>query len=258
MCLIALACHAVPGFPLVLLANRDEQYARPSAPVDWWDDQPGILGGRDLQAGGGWLAIHRDGRLAAVTNVRDGRRYAGRRSRGELVTHFLTSEEPLTDFAGWLSRHGGDFAPFNLVFGRVDALYVYHSPTRELRRLTRGIHGISNGRPDAGWPKVERLNSHLRGLARLPAEDSVFEWLADREEAPLAQLPNTGVGAGLERLLSPVFIAGRDYGTRASSFLVVDAQGRVRFTEQSWHAGRPDRRRPFQFRLEPRSCPSPA
>ena len=85
MCLIALACHAVPGFPLVLLANRDEQYARPSAPVDWWDDQPGILGGRDLQAGGGWLAIHRDGRLAAVTNVRDGRRYAGRRSRGELV-----------------------------------------------------------------------------------------------------------------------------------------------------------------------------
>ena len=95
-------------------------------------------------------------------------------------------------------------------------------------------------------------------LARLPAEDSVFEWLADREEAPLAQLPNTGVGAGLERLLSPVFIAGRDYGTRASSFLVVDAQGRVRFTEQSWYAGRPDRRRPFQFRLEPRSCPSPA
>ena len=168
-----------------------------------------------------------------MTNVRDGRRYAGRRSRGELVTHFLTSEGPLTDFTGWLSRHGGDFAPFNLVFGRVDALYVYHSPTRELRRLTRGIHGISNGRPDAGWPKVERLNSHLRGLARLPAEDSVFEWLADREEAPLAQLPNTGVGAGLERLLSPVFIAGRDYGTRASSFLVVDAQGRVRFTEQS-------------------------
>ena len=181
MCLIALACHAVPGFPLVLLANRDEQYARPRAPVDWWDDPPGILGGRDLQAGGGWLAIHRDGRLAAVTNVRDGRRYAGRRSRGELVTHFLTSEGPLTDFTGWLSRHGGDFAPFNLVFGRVDALYVYHSPTRELRRLTRGIHGISKRRGFTFTTRRDKRQSPASDLVnrRFHATGQSQLWAAD-------------------------------------------------------------------------------
>lgn len=252
MCLIALAVHAIPGQSLVVLANRDEFVARESAVADWWEDRPDTLGGRDLVAGGSWLAIRRDGRFAAVTNVRQGRPGSGEKSRGELVTSFLASDLSPAAYARELKDLAPAYAPFNLVFGHANELLVFHSPTRELNRLTRGVHGISNGRPDAPWPKTRRLSEHLTGLSRLPSQDTLFEWLSDTEEAGIHELPNTGVGTARERFLSPVCIQGADYATRASTVVAVDTRGRVSFCEQPWHAGRPLGRRPFTFTLESR------
>lgn len=252
MCLIALAVHAVPGQSLVVLANRDEFFARESAAADWWQDHPDTLGGRDLSAGGSWLAIRRDGRFAAVTNVRQLRPVSGEKSRGLLVTDYLASGLSPAAYARELKDQSAAYAPFNLVFGHANELLVFHSPTRELSRLTRGVHVISNGRPDAQWPKSRRLGAHLTGLSRLPALDTLYEWLSDTEEADIHELPNTGVGTARERFLSPVCIQGADYGTRASTVVCVDTRGRVSFCEQPWLAGRPLGRRPFTFTLESR------
>ncbi len=251
MCLIALACNTPPGTALILAANRDEQYARASAPADWWTDAPDVLGGRDLVAGGSWLAISKSGRLAAVTNVRQGRPQPAPQSRGRLVADFVGGHDTPLDYLARLRAERHAYAPFNLLFGTVGDLYVYHSPLDDIRRLSHGVHGISNGRPDADWPKVERLTGHLRGCRRPPEPADMLGWLNDREPAPVEALPNTGVGLALEKFLSPVFIHGPDYGTRASTVLLVGSRGDVRFAETGWHAGRPTGTRQYSFRLAP-------
>jgi len=92
MCLVVVAFDTHPEFPLVVAGNRDEFHARPTQDADWWPDDTNIVGGRDLLAGGTWLAVHRNGRFATVTNYRDAEPKSGKlRSRGHLVTEFLQS-----------------------------------------------------------------------------------------------------------------------------------------------------------------------
>ncbi|WP_246542699.1 NRDE family protein [Paludibacterium yongneupense] len=234
---------------LVLIANRDEYYARPSAPLDWWEDHPGTLGGRDLQAGGSWLAVDVRGRFAAVTNFREGYARTGERSRGELVERFVTSDmEPLA-FAGWLKEECAHYAPFNLLFGQVSDLFHFHSRGARLERVTPGIHTLSNATLDTAWPKCVRLADHLRDLRRPPTDDQAFGWLEDTTAVPAHALPNTGVGSALERALAPVFVQHRDYGTCASMLVTVSARGDVAFAERRFGlAARETGRRRFTLR----------
>ncbi|HJV05990.1 MAG TPA: NRDE family protein [Chromobacteriaceae bacterium] len=257
MCVLAFA-YKTPGLgQLLLLANRDEYYARPTAPLDWWPDAPATLGGRDLQSGGSWLLVDARGRFAAITNIRDGYARQGERSRGELVTRFVTGNEDPLAFAAWLKAEHGRYAPFNLLFGYTSDLYHFHSRGGQLGRLTPGIHTLSNATLDTPWFKSERLAEHLQTLRRPPAEDEALRWLADTTPAETWQLPNTGVGLALEKMLSPIFITGRDYGTRASLLLAVSARGDVTLTEQSWAlAGREAGRR--RYTLRPGSIPAAA
>ncbi|WP_046079201.1 NRDE family protein [Halomonas sp. HG01] len=237
MCLIALAHRPDASVVLRLVANRDEFHARPTAPLAAWDDAPGIVGGRDLQAGGGWLAVHRRGRFSAVTNVRDPALSAPEDapSRGDLVRSALEAD----DLEGWLGALAdGDarrYAGFNLLVGDGQRLWYLHRGRDRVRleRLAPGLHGLSNAERDTPWPK---LMAARRGLAdslgnrRWP--DDALAPLADAREAEDARLPDTGVGQALERRLSAAFIVGEDYGTRATSWLEWRADGRLTLGER--------------------------
>jgi uncharacterized protein with NRDE domain len=236
MCLILFAHQASPRYRLVVAANRDELYDRPTAPAAFWSDAPGVLAGRDLREGGTWMGITRAGRFAAVTNyremplVRD-----GKRSRGHLVAGFLRSASAPDAYADELAREGQEYNGFNLLVGDGASLaYVSNRGAGPLV-LSPGVYGLSNALLDTAWPKVVRGKQALAGALTGPAgelEGRLFEALADRSVAADPLLPETGVGTERERALSAAFIVTPQYGTRCSTVLIVTMDGRVTFTER--------------------------
>lgn len=260
MCLIAFAFGlADRGGPALRLAsNRDEYYSRPTEPAHWWADASHAFGGRDQLAGGTWLAASRRGRVAAITNHRNGLPAKAPRSRGTLVADFVRGHEPIAAYARAIARQSADYGGFNLVLvelGPAPAAW-YVNDIGQARQLPPGIYGISNDRLDTPWPKVERLKARLAetlgagaaGLAPgalepdLVPDERLFDALLDRDIPPENLLPDSGVGIARERYLSTAFIApngGGDvfggYGTRASTLVEARGDGRIRFTERSWN-----------------------
>jgi uncharacterized protein with NRDE domain len=238
MCLILLARETFPGYPLVLAANRDEYYRRPTRPAHYWEDAEGVLGGRDLKAGGSWLGVDRSGRLAAVTNYREPPQPgAGARSRGELVSGYLKGRQAAADYLEGVSRRRDRYDAFNLLLGDADGLYFYSSLDTRFQRLSPGIYGISNGELDCPWPKVirgKRVFHESLGSDHAPDSEALFALLADATPAADADLPDTGVGLETERKLSPIFIHLDGYGTRSSTVLAIAAEGRVAFAERNY------------------------
>lgn len=229
MCLIVLAWKSHPRWRLLLAANRDEFHARPAAPLAHWPDEAaGLAGGRDLRSGGTWLAVDAGRRLAAVTNMRDPHAAQGGPSRGGLPLSFLRGTADVPAFVAAQSRAGAAFAPFNLLVADAGACGFAgnHPPASAV--LAPGIHGISNGAPDAPWPKVRRLEAALRQWLSGPTDDPSPLWhaLADETIAADAALPDTGVGLELERRLSPVFVRDARYGTRAGTLVAIGHDGR--------------------------------
>lgn len=236
MCLIAIAVDAAPDLPLVVAANRDEFFDRPSATAGWWRDAPRICAGRDLQGGGTWMGITREGRFAAVTNYRDlSIRVEEPRSRGALVRSFLEGDEAPEAFLSALARES--YGPFSLLVGVPGALWWTSSVTGEVARIPPGIHALSNHLLDTPWPKVRRITEALRRALDGPRdalEAALLEGLSDRSPAPADALPDTGVGPVLEASLSPVFVSLPGYGTRCSTVLRVGRDGRWAMRERSW------------------------
>ena len=235
MCLILIACGAHPDFPLVIAGNRDEYYMRPTARAAFWQDHPHILAGRDLECMGTWLGVTRAGSLAALTNFRDPReRKTDAPSRGHLVSDFLLSKlDPrayLDEIAAAAARYNG----FNLLAGDVDGVFYTSSRDPRVRKLPQGIHGLSNHLLNTPWPKVVHGKQRLQQLlARGPDAESLLDLLQDREPASARELPDTGIGAEMERVLSPALIVSPQYGTRASTALLFGADGSVSFTERT-------------------------
>ena len=238
MCLIGIALGAHEGAPLVVAANRDERHGRAAAAAAVWEvGGVEVLAGRDLEGGGTWLGVTAAGRFAALTNYRSpmeiARSAAGGPSRGGLVAEFLGGAEGPEAFGRRLAGRAAAFAGFNLVFGDGDSWWSYGSVGGRLARLAPGIYGLSNHLLDTPWPKVERLKGAMVHALAGPEVDlgALRVALADRGGAPDEALPDTGVGRELERFLAPPFIAGESYGTRASTIVVRDRHGRVRFEE---------------------------
>lgn len=240
MCLIFIAYRTIPGCPLLLAANRDEFYARPTAAAAFWPQAPAVFGGRDLQGGGSWLGLTRQGRLAAITNYRNLAEVSGvgadKRSRGLLVSDFLTGEATAAEYLAELAQQGEEYRGFNLLLGDAGGLHYYSNRGGAPRPLAPGLYGLSNHLLDTPWPKVAEGK---RAISRLPAggmptEAALFDLLADRTQAPDALLPDTGLSREWERLLSSRFIHSPDYGTRASTLVMVDERGETRFVERSF------------------------
>lgn len=238
MCLILLQWRVRPEFPCVLAANRDEFHARPSARAHWWPENPGILAGKDLQAGGTWLGVGRDGRFAALTNFRNGTAArADAPSRGGLVTEMLESDMPVADSLERLRAVGSQYNPFNVLLSDGRRLGVYESVTGEGRELAAGVYGLSNHLLDTPWPKVRNAKTRLASaLTDVRDENAIMHLLRDDRPAPDHELPQTGVRLEWERLLSSAFIRAEDYGTRCTTVFRVDRGGHAQFDEWTWDA----------------------
>ena len=252
MCLILFAWKHSPDFDLVLAANRDEFYARPAAQAEFWTDVPDMLAGRDLQGGGAWLGVSKDGRFAAVTNFREPH---GDRpdvlSRGSLVVNYIKGKWTPADYAAEVAARGDDFNGFNLLVG--DQRSLLHCSNRGPGpiEVPPGIHGLSNHLLDTSWPKVTRgreaLQQSLRDEGTADAE-AILRILTDRHAPSDDELPDTGVGLETERMLAPIFIESEDYGTRCSTVRTINRKGRVRFSELSHRCFEGEAFREFVFR----------
>lgn len=228
MCVIAFAWNVHPRWRLLLIGNRDEAHARPSVPLQRWADAPGLVAGRDLEAGGTWMGVREPGRACVVTNVRDPRAAKDRASRGWLVTDFLQGDDSAARHADALETIATRYRPFNLLlFDAEGARFVSNDPEIRARTIPDGVHGLSNGDLDAPWPKTRRVTAVLRDWLASRAEDfaPLFDAFTDETPAPDAALPDTGVGIELERRLSPVFVRGDRYGTRATTLIALSRDG---------------------------------
>lgn len=235
MCLLFLSLGITPGYRLVLAANRDEFYARPTTPLAMLDTKHQILGGRDLQGGGTWLGVSASGRLAALTNYRDpAAQRSGAPSRGSIVLDFLSGTMSGDAYLQELESGAKLYNGFNLIAGDEQGLYYFCSRVLGYRRLTPGFYGLSNHLLDTPWPKVRRGKELLRPhLVERFDVAGVFAALGDCLPAPDRELPETGVGLEWERLLSPIFISGKTYGTRSSAVLSIDDYGIIDFWEKT-------------------------
>ncbi len=257
MCLLLLAVNAAPGYKLVLAANRDEYYDRPTAPAEFWKETPELLAGRDLRAGGTWLGITRTGRLAAITNYRDPASVKERApSRGALVTQFLTGHDSPGVFIDTLLKQGDPYNGYNLILGGTGELLWHSNRGRGARALTPGYYGLSNHLLDTPWPKVvwsKKTFADLLSQSDKPPVEALFHMLGNQRVAPDASLPDTGVGPEWERVLSPVFISSPTYGTRSSTIVFVDAEDRVTFLERTFSPENPDyhETRRYAFTMAP-------
>ncbi len=247
MCLLVFAWDCHPAYRFVFAGNRDEFHERPARPADWWADGS-TLAGRDELAGGTWLGVNRQGRFGVVTNYREpGVRNPEALSRGELVTGYLDAGQSLLRHID-TNRYNG----FNLIAGRLDRELHYLSNRGEGGPITPGLHGLSNRRLDTAWPKVRRGIARLERLLDndVVTPHSLLDLLGDRVQADDAELPDTGLEAGLERLLSSIFIASPDYGTRCSTTVLLDRAGRLQFAERRYDAnGETTGESRFEFRL---------
>lgn len=238
MCVIYIAFHVRRDYPLILLANRDEYYSRPTESSHRWPDHPEILAGRDTVSGGTWLGVTEGGRFAAVTNYRDPNEKKRDTSRGSLVADFLRSKVPAEDFLAITRDKAHEFAGFNLIVGEMNVqrneLYYFSNRQGTVEKLAKGIYGLSNKSLDTPWPKVKNgklaLSNNLR--RETISNDSLFEILHDETLADDEHLPDTGIGKSRERLLSAIFIKSPDYGTRCSTILRFDAEFKFEFDER--------------------------
>jgi uncharacterized protein with NRDE domain len=237
VCLIVLAIGQSKRYPIILAGNRDEFHNRPSAKANWWADKDDIVGGRDLQAGGSWLALHRSGRFAAVTNYRDAETASAKfRSRGHLVAEFLEDMESPVDYANRID--GGRYAGFNLIVGDADQVAYVSNRAAGPRTLTAGIYGLSNALLDEPWDKVERSKA---GLQALLANDTVNETtllrlLKDREPGPIDEAESGPLDFSAMRAITAPFIVTPRYGTRCSTVMLVDTAHSWRVTERRFDA----------------------
>jgi uncharacterized protein with NRDE domain len=246
MCLLVLAWRCHPRYRLVLAANRDEYHARPAAGLAPWDDAPGIIGGRDLQANGAWLAVDRAGRVGVVTNFREfGRPRRSAPSRGGLIPAYLSGNRAPGEYFQSLETDAPAYAGFNLLLADERSLW-YASNRADVfaRELAPGMYGLSNEFLDTPWPKLVRVRAGFRALLEAPdAVDAgrlatgLFDLLADREPAPPDSVPPGDLSPEWARKLSAPFVLDPTYGTRCSTVITISDDGTLTITERRFDAG---------------------
>lgn len=238
MCLIFVAYNRSTRYRFVIASNRDEFRERQTAQLDYIGVEKNILGGRDLQAGGMWLGVCRGGKFGAITNYRDGsRREVVRPSRGEIVAQYLYGNETAIQAVTRLAEDSDTYAGFNVLFGDDKHLIYFSNKQNEIQILKSGFYGLSNHFLNTPWPKVTKgkkmLYRHMCDCEKIDVV-KITSLLHDMEVPDSTLLPDTGVGVEWERFLSPVFIDGKEYGTRSTAVVEIGSQGNVLFTETSY------------------------
>lgn len=253
MCLIIFQKNSHPDYKLIVAANRDEFYERPTASAGFWQDYPEVLAGRDLSKGGTWLGLTKSGKFAAVTNIRKpGMDGTDKKSRGALVSGYLTAHTSPEQFLESLEAEKDDYSGFNLLVGDQNDLFYLNNDGISAEGVPDGTHGLSNHHLNTPWPKVvkgrNRLGEYLQSKETVEP-DVIFDILADSEEAE-DNLPNTGLPEPLERKLSSPFISMPEYGTRSSTVILIDHEDNATFIERTFSKGVQTDEQRYSFRLE--------
>jgi uncharacterized protein with NRDE domain len=235
MCLIAFAIHQDEKFPFIFIANRDEFYERPAQAMHWWEEE-NILAGKDLLAGGTWIAFGKNQQFAAVTNYRDPKSiHPTAPSRGAIPVN-LVKEIPL-DFEQYVNDNKAywrEMNGFNLVYHNGNETFYYSNISEEVKKLEDGIYAISNAFIDTPWPKTIAVKSKLQQEIsnKNISVDHLLQILNNHEKYPTDQLPNTGVGVEMEKVLSPICIQTPIYGTRVNTVFLKDKAGTAQVVER--------------------------
>jgi uncharacterized protein with NRDE domain len=235
MCLVFLSIRNHPKYKLILAGNRDEFYNRKTAAAGYWEDHSNVLGGRDLEAGGTWLAVTRQGKIGLVTNYRDPQNInPNAPSRGHLVSDYLIGDESPDRYLEKISTNGKKYNGFNLIVGDADSLWYYSNYREGIRQLDSGFYGLSNHLLETSWPKVLRGKERIKPiLAKEVIEpEALFEALYDDKVAEDVLLPQTGLSLERERSLSSMFIKTEGYGSRCSTVVLVDNNDQMLFSER--------------------------
>jgi uncharacterized protein with NRDE domain len=232
-----IAFRTVDDYPLLVAGNRDEFHARPTQKADWWPDDGDVLGGRDLQAGGTWLAVHRSGKFAAVTNYRDAdSSKRGKRSRGHLVSEYLQGDLSPTEYLQTLN--GDDFTGFNLLVSDGQTLAYQSNRSDTSGELPPGVYGLSNATLDTPWEKVERSKNKLQELIDGNAvnESSLLRVLGDREKGPVDEVKSNRLPFATAHAITAPFIVLPEYGTRCSTVVIADQNDKWSLLERRFAA----------------------
>ncbi len=242
MCLITFSYKNHLNYELILAGNRDEFYGRPTRKAQFWTEEnyPDILAGKDLEGGGTWLGVHRNGRWATLTNYRDMTEIKENApTRGTLVLNFLKNKLSAKEYLEQLAPKADLYNGFNLLLSDDSGIYHYSNHTHKINRVSPGVHGLSNALLDTPWPKTTRAKSGLNKVIQDENIDkeALFKILADEEVAPQNVLPDTGLSKEMERAVSPIFIKTKDYGSRCSTVLLIDKEGNIDFTERRFEPG---------------------
>lgn len=235
MCLIFFSINDHPNYKLVFAGNRDEFYNRKTAAAGFWTDHEQVIGGRDFEAGGTWLAMTRGGKIGMVTNYRDPLNInPDAPSRGHLVSDFLIQNESPERYIRKVSANGKKYNGFNLIVGDTKALWYCSNYKANVEKLTSGFYGLSNHLLETPWPKVLRGKERIKPILsnELVDPEMLFEVLYDDQLAIDTQLPQTGLPLERERALSSMFIKTEGYGSRCSTVILIDKNDKVLFTER--------------------------
>lgn len=239
MCLIVFSYRKLPEYPLILAANRDELYTRPTRKAHFWDHSD-ILAGKDLKKGGSWLGVTKTGKIAALTNFRDINSIKDDApSRGDIIKNYLSGEQRAKKYLETL-KNGRQFNGFNLIAGTPDELYYYTNQDNSQRLIESGNHAISNAWLDTPWPKTRHALNRFEQILEKnhrPAEEDLFEMLNHTETYPDEELPDTGLPREMERAVSSIFIKTTGYGTRSSTVIILDDKGNLTFSERTYYPG---------------------
>lgn len=255
MCLIHFNLQDSPNYKLIVTANRDEAYKRPTEKAHYWPDAPFLLAGRDLLQKGTWLGVTKSGRFAALTNIREydlAMKEEAKKSRGAIVRGFLESEVCPVNFIESIRKEKAAYAGFNILLGDAEDLYHYNNVDDTMEKVTPGTHSLSNATLNTPWPKVSKgkkmLENYIHSTNELDS-GKLFQILENNEEAPDSELPKTGIGLEMERKLSASFITTPDYGTRSATVLVIDRNNNLLFKERTYQNGKLVDEQEFSFAL---------
>jgi len=240
MCILFFAIKQHPKYPLIICANRDEFHERPTQSMHWWPKNDllanDVLAGKDLQAGGTWLGLNKQGRFSALTNYRQPQLFdKNKQSRGELVLQALSHQD--SDISQQLAESSNHYNAFNLVFGQLNKLVCFESVSQKQQVLNSGFHSLCNGSLDDIWPKMALGQTTLTEEIKNYSLDieQLFKLMKNGQQAQTEHLPKTGVPLNWEQLLSSIFIISPEYGTRTTNIITLDNEGNISIYDQSYN-----------------------
>ncbi|WP_299463171.1 NRDE family protein [uncultured Microscilla sp.] len=255
MCLLTFAWKTHPKYKLIFASNRDEFYKRNTAPAQFWNENKQILAGKDLEAGGTWMGLHKNGRFTALTNYRDiDNIKATAPSRGRLTLDYLQSNDSPKAYLEGIFENIDAYNGFNLLTGNTEELYYLSNYQHKIIQLQAGIYGLSNALLDSDWFKVQRLKKKFTEMvdAEEIEENALLDLMYDPTKANETEVQRTGLPIEREIMLSPMFIKSPQYGTCSSATILIDYDNNVRFTERVYNVSTGEKNdQHFEFQAAP-------